>query len=843
MSEAGDSPNAPPVAPAAFRQLAELSLDLLTISNAEGCFTWVNAAVTRTLGWSFEELTAKSYFELLHPDDRERTQAALGGVVRGETILDFENRYRHKDGSYRWLSWRCGPMTADGVLVATARDVTEYRQLREAAADNEWSQDLAEREAQLRAADGDLPPLRYRMVRANDGAIREIQATGGTRILDHAGELVSMAGALLDITDQVTAERALLWSEAQLREAQRMANVGHWRWEFATGTATWSEQMYRIYGAGPGQEMNAEAFYEYMHAEDRARVRQAARRAMEASEPFEISFRLLQIGDRTVRRVHMAAQPTRDAAGTTTGYIGIIHDTTEQYEAKEALLRSEWVLREAQQVAGIGSWTFDPTSGAVTWSDEMFRICGIPAGREPGMALHLDLVHAGDRAAVAKAGLATPTRDVPGIRYRIQRLSDGAIRHVSTATRVLRDDEGDALLIVGTTMDVTAQHRLEEELRQAQKMEAVGQLAGGVAHDFNNSLTAILGNAELARMSMPGGGDAVDSIDAVIDAAEQAAGVTRQLLAFARRQIVQPAVLEPGERLRAVQRLLRPMLGEEMDVHLHVEPDGARLRMDPGQFEQLLMNLAVNARDAMPRGGTLGIACARVTLGAHNAAGAEGVAPGEWVRLKVSDTGMGMDAATQERIFEPFYTTKETGRGTGLGLATCHGIMLQNGGHILVDSTPGTGTTFRLYFPHVDAGADESAGEPVNERNGSHGTEHILLVEDEARVLDMCATALRRLGYTVTGAQDGAAAVAAAAQGRFDLLFTDVVLPDMRGPEVARRVREHQPGIQVLFASGYTEDEIVRDGEIEADVNFLPKPYTPSVMARAVRELLDRARD
>jgi nitrogen-specific signal transduction histidine kinase/CheY-like chemotaxis protein len=390
-------------------------------------------------------------------------------------------------------------------------------------------------------------------------------------------------------------------------------------------------------------------------------------------------------------------------------------------------------------------------------------------------------------------------------------------------------------------MDVTDRHRLEEELRHAQKMEAIGRLAGGVAHDFNNALTAIIGNAELAQLSLgDGAGDAGDFLHAVIDAGEQAADVTRQLLAFARRQMVQPAVLDPADRLAAVQRLLRPMLGEDVRVDLLAEPDGGRIRMDPGQLEQLLINLAVNARDAMPEGGVLGLACSRVTVGPDHAAQAEGVRPGEHVLIAVSDTGGGMDQETRERAFEPIFTTKETGRGTGLGLSTCHGIVLQNHGHILCDSAPGEGTTFRIFLPHVAAPATEAepAAEPRD--RPSRGHETILVVEDEAPVLAMCATALRRLGYQVLEAADGESALAHARSGtKIHLLLTDVVLPDMRGPQVAEQIRELIPDCPVVFASGYTEDAVAQGGSGGEPVHFIPKPYTPSELGRTLRALLD----
>ncbi len=396
---------------------------------------------------------------------------------------------------------------------------------------------------------------------------------------------------------------------------------------------------------------------------------------------------------------------------------------------------------------------------------------------------------------------------------------------------------------LGIGQDTSERRALEEQLLHAQKMEAVGRLAGGVAHDFNNALTAILGSAELARMELPPSSPALASIDAVIDAGESAADMTRQLLTFARKQIIKPVVLDPAARLVAIERLLRPVLGEDIRIEVHIESKGALIRIDPGQLEQLLMNLAVNARDAMSLGGKLTLECAAVQLSQDYASNHEGVGPGSYVLIAVSDTGTGMDAETRQRIFEPFFTTKDSGRGTGLGLATCHGIVKQSGGHIWVYSEPGHGSTFKVYLPVVHEQVESTNTEEVEPESG-RGTEHILVVEDDERVRKMCALALSGLGYTVTTAANGEAAIAQAewVETPIDLLLTDVVLPDMRGPDIAKRIAETQPGCLVLYTSGYTENSVVHDGVLDRGVHFLPKPYTPSKLARTLRALLDGRR-
>jgi nitrogen-specific signal transduction histidine kinase/CheY-like chemotaxis protein len=398
---------------------------------------------------------------------------------------------------------------------------------------------------------------------------------------------------------------------------------------------------------------------------------------------------------------------------------------------------------------------------------------------------------------------------------------------------------GDRFYVLAIGLDRSEQRALEAQLLHAQKLEAVGRLAGGVAHDFNNALTAIIGNAELARLGLDNPPLTQEALDAVIDAGQGAAEITRQLLSFARRQIVKPVAFDPTERLRGMERLLRPVLGEDVSLEVHVEATGAVIRMDPGQFEQLLMNLAVNARDAMPRGGKLTLECALVQLNAEYTANHESVEPGRYVQLAVTDTGVGMDQETQSRIFEPFFTTKEVGRGTGLGLASCHGIVKQNGGHIWVYSEATKGTTFKIYLPAFEE-ADSPAPPNTAPRNLA-GSEHLLVVEDDARVRSLCANALTKLGYRVTAVATGSDAVEAARnQAQLDLLITDVVLPDTRGPKVAEAIAERHPSCIVLYTSGYTENSIVHDGVLEAGVEFLPKPYTASQLARTLRTLLDR---
>jgi PAS domain S-box-containing protein len=407
--------------------------------------------------------------------------------------------------------------------------------------------------------------------------------------------------------------------------------------------------------------------------------------------------------------------------------------------------------------------------------------------------------------------------------------SDGAIGGIIVYTEVITDrkraqDEKQAL---------------QAQLQQAMKMEAIGRLAGGIAHDFNNLLTGIGGNVDLALLDLDPADPLAVTLQEVRRAADSAARLTRQLLAFSRKQIIEPKVLDLNELIARLQQMLARVIGE--DVLLSIVPAAGLgpVRIDPGQFEQVLVNLAVNARDAMPDGGQLMIETANVTLDDDYCATHPLAAPGAYVRLAVSDTGVGMDASVKAHLFEPFFTTKPTGRGTGLGLATIFGAVKQAGGSIEVYSEVGRGTTFKLYLPRADAEAvaleaERSPGVLLK------GAETVLLVEDETLVRDLALRILRRLGYTVLTASSGEEAleIGRARSERIDLLMTDVVMPGINGRELAGRLAPLHPETKVLFASGYTENIIVHHGVVEENLHFIGKPYTPQGLANKVRAVL-----
>jgi signal transduction histidine kinase/CheY-like chemotaxis protein len=399
-------------------------------------------------------------------------------------------------------------------------------------------------------------------------------------------------------------------------------------------------------------------------------------------------------------------------------------------------------------------------------------------------------------------------------------------------------DHGHLVRAWGTQRDITLQRQLEEEARQSRKMETAGRLAGGIAHDFNNLLTAILGTSEMLLSDLDPGTPAREDVEEIKRAATRAANLTRQLLAFSRRQVLQPRTLDLNQLVQGVQSMLQRLIGEHIALETSTAADLWRVRADPGQLEQVIVNLCVNARDAMPKGGRLLVETANLRFpGAR--AGAEAIMPaGAYVLLTVTDTGTGMDGETLRHIFEPFFTTKETGRGTGLGLATVYGIVKQTGGFVFVDTEVGTGTRFRIYLPRVEGTPDagEASAEPVRQR--ASGT--ILLVEDEAAVRRLARRVLEQVGYTVLEAPDGPEALRLVDRwdGDIDLAVTDVIMPGMSGQELSARLRATRPWLKILYVSGYTDDAILQHGTLLPNTAFLQKPFTPGALAQRVAEAM-----
>jgi len=419
------------------------------------------------------------------------------------------------------------------------------------------------------------------------------------------------------------------------------------------------------------------------------------------------------------------------------------------------------------------------------------------------------------------------------------RRKDGSSCWILGNYTLVPDSSGKETIIEGTLIDITERKRLEEQFRQAQKMEAVGQLAGGVAHDFNNLLTSILGYSDLLADRLRGKSPEFEALDEIRKAGERAASLTRQLLAFSRQQVFQPKVLDVNTLMHDLHKMLGRLIGEDIELVTEFDSSVDRIRADASQIEQVIMNLAVNARDAMPQGGTLTFETRNVEIDEAYVRQHAGAQRGRYVMIAVSDTGHGMNAATQARIFEPFFTTKELGKGTGLGLATVYGIVKQSGGYIWVYSEPARGTTFQIYLPRVEEPLEDLHARAPAEP-GIRGTETLLLVEDEGSVRTLSRTILESRGYTVLEASGPREALETARrhEGPIHLVVTDVVMPEMSGWDLAAELSSLRPGVRVLYMSGYPDRAVVRHGFLAEGSVFLQKPFSPDVLGRKVREAL-----
>jgi PAS domain S-box-containing protein len=519
----------------------------------------------------------------------------------------------------------------------------------------------------------------------------------------------------------------------------------------------------------------------------------------------------------------------------------VAQDITARKRSVEALRAAEERTRFALQNAGVGIWDMDYTTGILRWSETLEAHYGLQPGTFGGtFEAFVERIHPDDRASVLETvGKAMKTGTDFSTNNRTI-WQDGTVRWLSGAGRILLGEHGEPVRGIGISLDVTERRTLEAQFHQAQKMEAVGRLAGGVAHDFNNLLTAIFGYCELLLEDVSQSDPRRPDITEIQKAGTRAAGLTRQLLAFSRKQIIEPTLLDLNVVVAEIRGMLERLIGEDIKVAVRLRPELALVEADRGQIDQVVMNLAVNARDAMPKGGTLTIETGNVELDEHYAKMNSAVKPGSYVMLTVSDTGTGMTPQVQARLFEPFFTTKELGKGTGLGLATVYGIVTRAGGTVNVDSEVGKGSSFKVYFPRADA-AEPVEAEALPVAHPPVGTQTVLVVEDEDGLRALTKRLLERQGYIVLVAATADQALLVFDQNAsIDVLLTDVVMPGASGPELTRALVDRKPGLKVIFMSGYTEDAIVHHGVLDPGVAFIHKPFTSDALGRKIREVLNR---
>jgi len=670
-------------------------------------------------------------------------------------------------------------------------------------------------------------------------------ATSGRGYRDAQGRPVRVVGMALDVTDRKRAEevlaarRALEDQLAKVAESVPGAILSFRLRPDGTACMPFTTPMVEdLYGVD--REALAKDIAPWaanVHPDDRARVNAGIAEAARTMSRWHDEYRYLH-PTKGLRWIEGWSVPQAEPDGSIL-WQGYVTDVTERNQAREALRRSEDRFRALIEKSTDVIVLLDRETRVAFWSPSATESLGWAKAEVLGEAV-LDLVHLEDRPRLAEllpAMVAEPGATVR-VTLRLRR-GDGTWCVVDALCRNLLHDPAVEAVVVNMR-DVTEQRRLEEQVQQAQRLESIGRLAGGVAHDFNNLLTVILSCAEALRADLEAGGaPSVEDVSEIQAAGGRARDLTRQLLAFARRQVIAPVPLDLNAVVDGGQKMLRRLLGEDIALEVTLQPGLWPVRCDPGQVEQVLLNLAVNARDAMPRGGKLAIET-RNLAGEPDGA-VEHADAGRWVRLTVRDSGVGMDPDVKSHVFEPFFTTKPSGQGTGLGLATVYGIVKQSEGHIHVDSAPGSGTTFDVCLP---ATADALAvAPPQPAATSTRGTETVLVVEDDPLVRAVTVRALRAGGYRVLVASDGGEALAtdAGALSQVRLLVTDVVMPGMDGRALAEALRRVHPDVRVLFVSGYTQDLIAERGVLASGVEFLPKPFTAASLLARVRAVLDAA--
>ena len=680
--------------------------------------------------------------------------------------------------------------------------------------------------------------------------------------------------------DAETAAAALQRSESQLAEAQRISHLGNWIWEIPDNQITWSDEAYRIFGFAPQSFVPSyEEFLECVHPDDRAEVNKSVRASLENQDPYSVDHRIMR-SDGEIRFVHEEAEVTRDETGRPIRMVGTVHDITERMRIQLALEERSRELDVIFNSAPMVTMLVDPEGrvdrinhlGIEVFHKAEGEILGRLAGEVIGCVHSPTIEGCGKgntcetcpvRTSMKKAFESREDqRNVEG-RFELKVSGETVERYFLFSTRLVPLAGGDRVLI--SLSDITERKGMEEELKkhrarleelveertaklreteeqllQSQRLEAVGQLAGGVAHDFNNLLTVILGYGESLLMRLHANDPMSKDVKQIVDAGLRASNLIRQLLAFSRKQTLQPEVLDLNIVVRKLENMLHRLIGENIDLGTFPGDDLWLVHADPGQIEQVLMNLAINARDAMPQGGRLTIETRNVEHDEANGKSHLSVIPGQCVMLTISDSGCGMDEETKSKIFEPFFTTKGKTKGTGLGLSTVYGIVKQSGGTIGVYSEPGRGTTFKVYLPRTMAEPAAAAKRRQVFQPLGKGLK-LLVVEDEPALRELMQKLLEGLDYRVTLAANGGGALIAIEEEGLqpDLLITDVVIPGISGSTLTERLRKTQPQLKVLYMSGYTDDAIVHHGVLDPGTPFIQKPFDLNQLASKIQLVLD----
>src|SRR6266568_2328054 len=866
-----------------FRALVEYSSDAIALVDAQGVTTYTSRTATRLLGYTADEFVGRGGFDLLHPDDVERARHLFEELLAQPGVpLRAELRVRHKDGTYRHLETVAVNRldeSAVGAIVVNYHDLTPRKRAERIQQATYRISQAALTAADLQALLRATPDVYEDLVRRGEaeligapsldwvGVPLQIRdRTIGVVAVQTYSEGIRYGAEEKDILTFVSSQVAMAIerkrAEDALREQRALLQsiVDHIPVMLAfvepSGRISWGNREWsQVLGYSVDEARERDILSE-LYPDPAEREKVLASIGAPASQWHYFHTR---VRDGHVLETTWANVPLPDGANLAIGM-----DVTERRRAEAALQQAEGRYRAfvTQSTEGIWRFEFDeplPVNQAEAEQIEHFYRHSYLAECNDAMAQMYGYASAQELTGTRLADLLVRSDPSNEEMLRVFLRSGYRLADVESHERD-RDGQPKVFLnnlvgIVedgllkrawGTQRDITDLKRLEDQLRQARKMEAVGRLAGGVAHDFNNLLTAILGSVELLLRELEPASPLRQDAAEIKKAGERAAALTRQLLAYSRRQVLNPEVLDLNRVVADMDRMLRRLIGEDVDLVTRPAPDLGAVRADRGQIEQVLVNLVLNARDAMPQGGKLTIETANVELDPGYVETHEGARAGAYALLAVSDTGSGMDAETTAHLFEPFFTTKEVGKGTGLGLATVYGIVKQSEGYITAYSEPGHGTTFKIYLPRAAAPGAASPPPPAPPapqcKATARGSETILVVEDEEAVRSLSRRALEASGYTVLAAADGPDAVRLLERygGPIHLVLTDVIMPGMNGRELAQRLVQRRPGLRVLYMSGYPGDAIVHRGALEPGTAFLQKPFMPEDLARKVREVLDQ---
>jgi PAS domain S-box-containing protein len=874
-----------------YRSLVEHSTDAILLM-VDGRWVFANQAAARLFGAARrDDLVGRPLLESVEPALRDEVLARIEhSASTGEVNQPIERRLVRLDGSMVDVDVLAIPMT-EGVKVGAQviiRDITARKQLEDALKEREErfrqiTENIREAFYMVKA---DLSELLYvspayeqivgrscesvyrdlkgffSAIHPDDGALvmediasirrgvevegrefRVVRPDGEVRwvlgrtvpVRNAVGEVYRLAGVALDITERKRAEASLALQNLLLSTQQETSLDGILVVDEHATIVSYNRRFLQLWGIPQTIVASREDGPLLEFVRDQVEDPEAflARVAYLYAHPGEKSHEELRLRDgRTFDRYSAAMIGADDKYY---GRVWYFRDVSERRRAEEGLRCSEAEFRELVEHAPLGIYRSTRSGRFLTVNPALIKMLGYGWAEE---MLRLDIARDVYAEPAERERLI---RESPRQTEVLWKRRDGARITVRLTSRSIPSLPGEDECYEGLVEDVTEQRNLENQFRQAQRMEAVGRLAGGVAHDFNNVLTAITGYSDLLLEDLGPEDPKRSDVEEIKAAALRAAALTRQLLAFSRKQVLQTRVLDLNEVVQTLDKMLHRLIGEDVKLELALASALGAVRADPGQLEQVILNLAVNSRDAMPSGGKLTLETANVELDDAYVREHTGATSGRFVMLAVSDTGIGMDAETRAHIFEPFFTTKELGKGTGLGLATVYGIVKQSGGYVWVYSEPGRGTTFKIYLPQVDELPD-SASLPAPVQPVVGGRETVLLAEDDPSVRAVVSDVLTQKGYRVLRAPDGQAALEMARShpAEIQLLVTDIVMPGMTGRELAEAVVAERPGVRVLYMSGYTDDAIVRHGVLEEGMPYLQKPFSPRALASKVREVLDR---